>query len=76
MRKIEHWHIVSSFFDLGQWSRSVERNFLPMNQPDERGPVRKTPKAKPSRVAETRRAIGEYANDLWEIIKRLRMQLH
>ncbi|MBB2738717.1 hypothetical protein ABIF44_003091 [Bradyrhizobium japonicum] len=47
-----------------------------MNQPDERGPVRKTPKAKPSRVAETRRAIGEYANDLWEIIKRLRMQLH
>jgi hypothetical protein len=36
-------------FDLGQWS-PVAWNFLPMNQPDERGPVGETPKPKPSRL--------------------------
>jgi hypothetical protein len=47
-----------------------------MNQPDERCPVRKTSKPKPSRLEEARRVIEEYANDLREIIKKLRTQLH
>jgi hypothetical protein len=47
-----------------------------MNQPDEPGPIRETPKPKASRLEEARRAIEEYTNHLREIIKKLRTQVH
>jgi hypothetical protein len=47
-----------------------------MDEPDERGTVRETPKPKPSRLEEARRVIDEYANNLLEIIKKPRTQFH
>jgi hypothetical protein len=48
-----------------------------MNQPDEPDHSgKKAPKRKPSRLEEVRRVIEEYADDLREIIKKLRQRLH
>jgi|GEM_PF-3756247 len=46
-----------------------------MNQPDKSDPS-KEPPSKPSRVEEALRIIEEYANDLREIIVKLRQRLH
>jgi hypothetical protein len=47
-----------------------------MNQPDEPCPGHETPKPNPSRLEEARRVIEDYANDLREIIEKLRKRLH
>ena len=47
-----------------------------MGQPDEPTPANKAPKPKRSRLEEARRVIEEYANDLREIITKLRQRLH
>ncbi|MHC2552373.1 hypothetical protein ACVJ6Q_003668 [Bradyrhizobium elkanii] len=43
-----------------------------MNQTAEPGPSRDAPKPEPSRSQEILRIVEEYANDLREIIKKLR----
>ncbi|MGM4957818.1 hypothetical protein ACT4MK_21305 [Bradyrhizobium barranii] len=43
-----------------------------MNRPDDAP----SPKPKPSRVEEARRMIEEYAEDLREILRKLRQKLH
>jgi hypothetical protein len=47
-----------------------------MNQSDEPTPAKKAPKSEWSRLEEARRVIEEYANDLREIIAKLRKRLH
>jgi hypothetical protein len=48
-----------------------------MNPPDEPNPGKEaTKEAKPSRAVEVRRTIEEYANNLREIIKKLRGRLN
>jgi hypothetical protein len=42
---------------------------------DEPNPDKKAPKPKSSRLEEARRVIEDYANDLREIIKKLRRRL-
>jgi hypothetical protein len=49
---------------------------LAMSQSDEPGPHREAPEPKPSRLAEARRIIEEYADDLREIIRKLRRHLN
>ncbi|WP_283810390.1 hypothetical protein [Bradyrhizobium guangdongense] len=44
-----------------------------MTEPDEQSEVNEP---KPSRLEEARRLIEEYANDLREIIQKLRRKLH
>jgi len=44
--------------------------------PDEPAPDKEAPKPKPSRSEEALRIIEEYANDLREIIKKLRRLLN
>jgi hypothetical protein len=44
-----------------------------MTEPEKPKPVEE---ARPSRVEEARRVIEEYANDLREIIRKLRQKLH
>jgi hypothetical protein len=46
-----------------------------MNQPDKPGPDKEAPKPKPTRSEELLRIIEEYANDMREIIKKLRRRL-
>jgi hypothetical protein len=43
----------------------------PREEPDPEGPA-----SKPTRLDEARRVIEEYANDLREIIRRIRQRLH
>jgi hypothetical protein len=47
-----------------------------MKPPEEPPPGREEPPPKLSRSEEARRIIKEYANDLREIIKKLRRRLH
>jgi hypothetical protein len=47
-----------------------------MISPDEPTPATEAPKPKPSRSNEALRIIEEYANDLREIIKKLRRLLN
>jgi hypothetical protein len=47
-----------------------------VNKPDEPGQGKQTPRPKPSRSEDALRIIAEYANDLREIIKKLRQRLH
>jgi hypothetical protein len=47
-----------------------------MNKPDEKASGKEAPQPKPSRLEEARRLIEEYADDLREIIKRLRRHLN
>jgi hypothetical protein len=47
-----------------------------MISPDEQAPDKEAPKPKPSRSEEALRIIEEYANDMREIIKKLRRLLH
>jgi hypothetical protein len=47
-----------------------------VNKPDEPGQGKQTPRPKPSLSEEALRIIAEYANDLREIIKKLRQRLH
>ncbi|WP_210161920.1 hypothetical protein [Bradyrhizobium diazoefficiens] len=49
---------------------------LAMSPSDEPGPHREAPEPKPSRVEEARRIIEEYADDLREIIRKLRRHLN
>jgi hypothetical protein len=46
-----------------------------MNEPDKPGP-NEPAKPKPSRLEEARRVIEEYAEDLREILRKLRQRLH
>jgi hypothetical protein len=46
-----------------------------MAPPEEPLPVKYEPPPKPSRLEEARRAIEEYADDLREIIKKLRRKM-
>jgi hypothetical protein len=47
-----------------------------MISPDEPTPDKEASKPKPSRLEEARRIIEEYANELREIIKKLRRRLN
>jgi len=48
-----------------------------MKQPDEKlDQGKEAPKSKPSRLEEIREVIEEYANDLREIMKKLRRRLN
>jgi hypothetical protein len=47
-----------------------------MISPDEQAPDKEAPKPKPSRSEEALRIIEEYANDMREIIKKLRRLLN
>jgi hypothetical protein len=47
-----------------------------MNTPDRPDPGEKVPKAKPSHSQELLRIIEEYANDLRELIRKLRKKLN
>ncbi|MET4021480.1 hypothetical protein ABIB83_008548 [Bradyrhizobium sp. I1.8.5] len=46
-----------------------------MNQPDQPTPSKGVPEPEPSRSAEARQIIEEYASDLREVIKKLRRHL-
>jgi len=64
-------------FDLAQCSYSVLTDRLNMKPPKAKGrPDRKAPKPKPSRLEAVRKVIGQYADDLREVIKKLRQRLH
>jgi hypothetical protein len=47
-----------------------------MSQPNDPPPTKDAPKPEPSRLEEARRIIEEYAENLREIIKKLRRHLH
>jgi hypothetical protein len=47
-----------------------------MNEIDEQSPRKELPQRNTSRMEEARRLIEEYANDLREIIKKLRRHLN
>jgi hypothetical protein len=47
-----------------------------MTPPDKPDPDKEAPKPKPSRSEEALRIVEEYANALWEIIKKLRRKLN
>jgi hypothetical protein len=47
-----------------------------MSPADEPDPRKEAPKPKPSRTEEAKRVIGEYLNDLREIIRKLRLHLN
>lgn len=47
-----------------------------MNAPDEPDPDEKAPDRRPSRSEEIRRIMEEYADDLREIIRKLRRKLN
>jgi hypothetical protein len=60
------------------WPRAGDLHRPVMNPPDEKpNPGKEAAKeAKPSRAAEVRRTIEEYANNLREIIRKLRGRLN
>jgi hypothetical protein len=58
--------------DLTQWPFMSSPNIRVMNKPDEVDQGK--PRPKPSRSEEALRIIEEYANDLREIIKKLRQR--
>jgi hypothetical protein len=47
-----------------------------MSKPDEQHTGKEAPEPKPSRTEEARRLIEEYADDMREIIKKLRRHLN
>lgn len=47
-----------------------------MSQPNKPSPGKEAPKPKPSRLEEARRIIEEYADELREIIKKLRGKMN
>lgn len=47
-----------------------------MSQPNKPSQGKETPKPKPSRLEEARRIIEEYADELREIIKKLRGKMN
>jgi hypothetical protein len=63
-------------FDLCQRSPVVLCEPLAMRPSDEPGPHREAPEPKPSLVEEARRIIEQYADDLREIIRKLRRHFH
>jgi hypothetical protein len=47
-----------------------------MAKSDDKPPPKPNPKRKPRRLDEARRIIEEYADDLQELIRKLRQKLH
>jgi hypothetical protein len=52
------------------------RTIALMNKPDEQASGKEAQEPKPSRLEEARRLIEQYADDLREIIKKLRQRLN
>jgi hypothetical protein len=64
-------------FDLGQESRSAPAIRQAMNLTDEKPcPDKEATRTTPSRIVEIRQVLEDYANDLREIIKKLRRHLN
>jgi len=61
--------------DLAQWPLFGSGEPSTMNQPDKSGPA-KPSAPNPTRLDEARRIIEEYADNLREIIKKIRQRLH
>ena len=64
---VAKWNWISGVFDCGS---------ARVNKPDEPRQGKQTPRPKPSLSEEALRIIAGYANDLREIIKKLRQRLH
>jgi hypothetical protein len=73
---VEKQVVRPASFDPSQCSALVVDEPLAMSPSDEPGPHREAPEPKPSRVEEARRIIEEDADDLREIIRKLRRHLH